>query len=206
MSPALGMHPGMGSHLQQIQAHLLRNAAAAAALHVGAAPPPPPPPAPPQAPSHHPHMHVPGHTQLYPAMSPPHTAGVPGSLPPPTKAEAMETSCRKASDASTRSAVTAAEADTSSRRACSAKVKREPATTTTPSAPTINHHHHHHHHHHPQNLSPSDDLRDEPGDFIETNCHWKDCNLEFPTQVIYFLCVCVCEYFFFPPFQVRTSV
>ncbi|XP_018334384.1 transcriptional activator cubitus interruptus isoform X2 [Agrilus planipennis] len=26
------------------------------------------------------------------------------------------------------------------------------------------------------------DLRDEPGDFIETNCHWKDCGTEFPTQ------------------------
>ncbi|CAH2216585.1 jg11477, partial [Pararge aegeria aegeria] len=22
----------------------------------------------------------------------------------------------------------------------------------------------------------------EPGDFIETNCHWVDCKLEFPTQ------------------------
>lgn len=26
------------------------------------------------------------------------------------------------------------------------------------------------------------DLKDEPGDFIETNCHWKDCSVEFPTQ------------------------
>lgn len=26
------------------------------------------------------------------------------------------------------------------------------------------------------------DLKDEPGDFIETNCHWKDCSTEFPTQ------------------------
>ncbi|XP_050315521.1 transcriptional activator cubitus interruptus isoform X2 [Anthonomus grandis grandis] len=26
------------------------------------------------------------------------------------------------------------------------------------------------------------DLRDEPGDFIETNCHWKDCSTEFNTQ------------------------
>ena len=52
-----------------------------------------------------------------------------------------------------------------------------------------NNHHHHHHHHHPQGLSPSDDMKDEPGDFIETNCHWKDCGLEFPTQV--------CRFFFF---------
>lgn len=26
------------------------------------------------------------------------------------------------------------------------------------------------------------DLKDEPGDFIETNCHWRDCGLEFATQ------------------------
>lgn len=26
------------------------------------------------------------------------------------------------------------------------------------------------------------DLKDEPGDFIETNCHWRDCGLEFGTQ------------------------
>ncbi|KAI4471002.1 transcriptional activator [Holotrichia oblita] len=26
------------------------------------------------------------------------------------------------------------------------------------------------------------DLKDEPGDFIETNCHWRDCGTEFPTQ------------------------
>lgn len=26
------------------------------------------------------------------------------------------------------------------------------------------------------------DLKDEPGDFIETNCHWSDCGLEFITQ------------------------
>lgn len=83
-------------------------------------------------------------------------------------------SCRKASESSTRSVT--AEADTSSRRAAT-KVKREPATTTTnattTTAPPI----------HPQGLSPSEDLRDEPGDFIETNCHWRDCGLEFPTQV-----------------------
>lgn len=26
------------------------------------------------------------------------------------------------------------------------------------------------------------DLKDEPGDFVETNCHWRDCGLEFMTQ------------------------
>lgn len=28
----------------------------------------------------------------------------------------------------------------------------------------------------------SGDLKDEPGDFIETNCHWRECSTEFPTQ------------------------
>ncbi|XP_065160732.1 transcriptional activator cubitus interruptus isoform X2 [Atheta coriaria] len=41
------------------------------------------------------------------------------------------------------------------------------------------------------NLAPScnnneggdpSDLKDEPGDFIETNCHWRECGTEFPTQ------------------------
>lgn len=26
------------------------------------------------------------------------------------------------------------------------------------------------------------DIKDEPGDFIETNCHWVECEREFPTQ------------------------
>lgn len=26
------------------------------------------------------------------------------------------------------------------------------------------------------------DMKDEPGDFIETNCHWQECGLEFMTQ------------------------
>ncbi|XP_039968028.1 transcriptional activator cubitus interruptus isoform X2 [Bactrocera tryoni] len=26
------------------------------------------------------------------------------------------------------------------------------------------------------------DIKDEPGDFIETNCHWRDCGIEFVTQ------------------------
>ncbi|CAK9830073.1 Transcriptional activator cubitus interruptus [Anthophora retusa] len=174
MSPALGMHPGMAPHLQQLQAHLLRSAAAAALLpHAHPLQPPAPPPPPP-----HPHPHTHGlspHSQLYPGVPPHSTASATlgphgGGLPP--KTESAE-SCRKASESSTRSVT--AEADTSSRRA-STKVKREPATTTTnattTTAPPT----------HPQGLSPSEDLRDEPGDFIETNCHWRDCGLEFPTQ------------------------
>ncbi|XP_050466214.1 transcriptional activator cubitus interruptus-like isoform X1 [Cataglyphis hispanica] len=178
MSPALGMHPGMTPHLQQLQAHLLRSAAAAALLpHAHPLQPPAPPPPPPPHPHSHPHAHgLSPHSQLYPGV-PPHSTssatlsshGAVGGVPP--KSESVE-SCRKASESSTRSVT--AEADTSSRR--TTKVKREPATTTTnattTTAPPT----------HPQGLSPSEDLRDEPGDFIETNCHWRDCGLEFPTQ------------------------
>ena len=49
------------------------------------------------------------------------------------------------------------------------RVKREPATTTS----GLNHHHDNH---------DSDPMKDEPGDFIETNCHWTDCGIEFSTQ------------------------
>ncbi|XP_057336972.1 transcriptional activator cubitus interruptus-like isoform X2 [Microplitis mediator] len=165
MSPALSMHPGMAPHIQQIQAHLLRSAAAL--LPHPLQPPAPPPP----HPHSHPHSHgLSPHSQLF---VPPHssattTVGPHGVLP--SKTEGTE-SCRKGSDTSSRSI--AAEADTSSRR--QTKVKREPATTTTATSTTqpLTH---------PQGLSPSEDLRDEPGDFIETNCHWRDCGLEFPTQ------------------------
>lgn len=92
MSPALGMHPGMTPHLQQLQAHLLRSAAAAALLpHAHPLQPPhPPPPAQathphghshPHSHSHpHPHVHSHGHshnlsphTQLFPVS--PHSTG-----------------------------------------------------------------------------------------------------------------------------------
>lgn len=34
----------------------------------------------------------------------------------------------------------------------------------------------------PGGADSGDPLKDEPGDFIETNCHWRECGLEFPTQ------------------------
>lgn len=34
----------------------------------------------------------------------------------------------------------------------------------------------------PGGADAGDPLKDEPGDFIETNCHWRECGLEFPTQ------------------------
>lgn len=87
MSPALGMHPGMAPHLQQLQAHLLRSAAAAALLpHAHPLQPPPPPP----HPHSHPHSHgLAPHTQLF--SVPPHSAASVtlgphgGGLPPKTE-------------------------------------------------------------------------------------------------------------------------
>ncbi|XP_014207539.1 transcriptional activator cubitus interruptus-like [Copidosoma floridanum] len=217
MSPALGMHPGMPPHLQQLQAHLLRSAAAAAAGLLPHAPPAPHPLQQPQQQSEahplaHPHAHTHGHSHahvhahglVYP-VSPHATAAAaaaahldhPAALPA-SKSEQLhqhqqqtaaaiqtaqqqqqtttttEGSCRKAEESSRRSVT--AEADTSTRRG-SNKVKREPASTTALASSTTPASHHH-----PQGLSPSEDMRDEPGDFIETNCHWKECGLEFPTQ------------------------
>ncbi|XP_058810901.1 transcriptional activator cubitus interruptus-like isoform X2 [Phymastichus coffea] len=184
MSPALGIHPGMAPNLQQLHAHLLRSVMMP---HHAPPPPPPPPPTSAAVPTAAPPPPPPAiasqpttqlhHAQLYPVGSPSHLAHAP--VPPKSEPQqAQIDSCRKGSDVSmsSRPSVTAAEADTSSRRG-STKVKKEPATTTvnaaTSTVPNS---------HHAQGLSPSDDLRDEPGDFIETNCHWKDCGLEFPTQ------------------------
>ena len=33
-----------------------------------------------------------------------------------------------------------------------------------------------------ENVVDTTDLKDEPGDFMETNCHWRDCGIEFGTQ------------------------
>lgn len=84
--------------------------------------------------------------------------------------------------------ITTVEADSASNTLSKkTRIKRE----------SINHHHHHHHHHHvggggsggggvscsEQIQVDTTDLKDEPGDFVETNCHWRDCDMEFPTQV-----------------------
>nr|XP_015833512.1 PREDICTED: transcriptional activator cubitus interruptus [Tribolium castaneum] len=48
------------------------------------------------------------------------------------------------------------------------KIKKEPSNAVSG---TIN-----------EGQNDQTDLKDEPGDFIETNCHWKDCGTEFQTQ------------------------
>ncbi|XP_075231625.1 transcriptional activator cubitus interruptus isoform X2 [Lycorma delicatula] len=128
ISPALGMHPSMAPHLQQLQAHLLRSG--------GLLPPLPPHHQPP--------------TTLYPHPLPPTELLS-------AKTEVAQESCKKVDRVR-------AEADTSA--ACGAqrkpaKVKREVKHNSPESA---------------------GDLKDEPGDFIETNCHWKECGMEFQTQ------------------------
>jgi len=74
------------------------------------------------------------------------------------------------------------------------KIKKEPSSTKE------SHHHHRHQLHQQQQqqqqhnhsvVEPMDDdghdgsgdpMKDEPGDFIETHCHWRDCDKEFATQ------------------------
>ncbi|XP_030750376.1 transcriptional activator cubitus interruptus isoform X2 [Sitophilus oryzae] len=46
------------------------------------------------------------------------------------------------------------------------RIKKEPISAANPS----------------EGNGDQNDLKDEPGDFIETNCHWKDCGTEFNTQ------------------------
>lgn len=48
------------------------------------------------------------------------------------------------------------------------KVRKEPATTTSGT--------------NGEEKCDIDNIKDEPADFVETNCHWTDCGLEFCTQ------------------------
>lgn len=56
------------------------------------------------------------------------------------------------------------------------RIKREPII---PQISTTNNNHNHEHHN--QIHVDTTDLKDEP-DFVETNCHWRDCGMEFSTQ------------------------
>jgi len=40
------------------------------------------------------------------------------------------------------------------------------------------------------------DIKDEPADFVETNCHWTDCGLEFCTQEELVKVSCI-QYFYY---------
>ncbi|XP_039290487.1 transcriptional activator cubitus interruptus isoform X2 [Nilaparvata lugens] len=146
ISPALGMHPTMAPHLQQLQAHLLRSGGLLPPLH--------------------PHT--------------PPTALYPHSLPPTellsAKSEVLSEPCKKSDKVR-------AEADTSggggggssSRKASKVKRESKQSQSWQPPAASLAQ----------ATDSPESaggDLRDEPGDFVETNCHWKGCGVEFATQ------------------------
>lgn len=53
------------------------------------------------------------------------------------------------------------------------KIKKEPTLSTTTNGQCVTA---------TESQNDPSDLKDEPGDFIETNCHWRDCGTEFPTQ------------------------
>lgn len=68
--------------------------------------------------------------------------------------------------------VTTVEADSASAMERKSKVKREPMQnghTTNMNGESIL-------------GADTTDPKDEVGDFVETNCHWRDCGLEFMTQ------------------------
>jgi len=49
------------------------------------------------------------------------------------------------------------------------RIRREPATTTSGANGD-------------DRSGDCDGIKDEPADFIETNCHWTDCGIEFISQ------------------------
>ncbi|XP_021919808.1 transcriptional activator cubitus interruptus isoform X3 [Zootermopsis nevadensis] len=173
ISPALGMHPGMAPHLQQLQAHLLRTAA-------GSLLPPLPP---------HPQAQTQAPGGLF---SLPHHPLQPSTGHSISKTERLSGDACKKLDSSVSSSVV--EADTSAAgggplNQKKARIKREPVAanvnpTSAVAGPVIgglgsdcssskcS----------PGGADSGETLKDEPGDFIETNCHWRECGLEFPTQ------------------------
>ncbi|XP_049842532.1 transcriptional activator cubitus interruptus isoform X3 [Schistocerca gregaria] len=197
MSPAVGLHPSASAQLQQLQAHLLRS---------GALLPPPvlPPPHP------HAHAHAHAHAQalfgLHAAAAAQHhhhqhqqhqqhhqNHSAPSTPTPPAAVAKVEAPSEKLRCEA--SGVSVVEADTSSsstplqhqqhqaRHARpAARIKREPASAAPASAaPAVSTSQ--------QALSvaalaaaDADLGVDEPADFIETHCHWRDCGTEFPTQ------------------------
>ncbi|XP_014246314.1 transcriptional activator cubitus interruptus isoform X2 [Cimex lectularius] len=107
LSPALSMHPGMGPHLQQIQAHLLRSG----------------------------------------GLLPPLTPHPPGSYQIPHQDKIEEKAEQK---------VITVDTETPNKKV----IKSEKTMTDDESRL----------------------MKSEPGDFVATDCHWKHCGLQFPTQ------------------------
>ncbi|CAL4104542.1 unnamed protein product [Meganyctiphanes norvegica] len=160
ISPALGMHPGVGAatHLQQLQAHLIRGGSL--------------PGSPFLAPSpllHHPPTSLATHHSLFSLPSQTPITTVPHKHEVRRPWELMDGKKTSPSNSSTLD-----DKDTS-------KVKKEPSSTTSTSAgcggtaPGSA----------SSRIHEDDGLKDEPPDFVETVCHWKDCpapNKEFNIQ------------------------
>lgn len=158
LSPALSLHPGMTPHLQQLQAHLFRTAGTSL-LHSL------------------PHTISPT-SSMFTLSN--HSHSNPISKPVVDSPHITPDTC------DTSKVVTLVEADSASSSSTLLKRNRrceiinkydhilESSSNLDCNNPSS------------QNLEYSavdtTDLKDEPGDFIETNCHWIDCNLEFNTQ------------------------
>ncbi|KAF4518856.1 hypothetical protein B566_EDAN006707 [Ephemera danica] len=181
LSPAL-VHPhGVVSphHLQSIHAHLLRHGSPflpsglLGSQHHSLFSLPPSPllssTAPAPVPSSGPK------TEIGPASS---CAGGARSKPcgHQTCARSRGRGCLQAAseERSKESVTSTGDPESSEKPARTARIKREPASSSSPSQQ-----------HGGPGSAGSDKLEcggDEPGDFIETNCHWRDCGLEFATQ------------------------
>ncbi|XP_050691009.1 transcriptional activator cubitus interruptus-like isoform X3 [Eriocheir sinensis] len=141
ISPALGMHPGVGAatHLQQLQAHLMRGAS------------------------------LPGSPFLAPSPLLQHGAPVPShqnlfslsSQPPPPTLPPKNEQVKKESPT----------ISSTMEEEKGSKVKKEASSTTSGACGAVS-----------ASARDDDGLKEEPPDFIETHCHWRECNKDFNTQ------------------------
>ncbi|XP_042864092.1 transcriptional activator cubitus interruptus-like isoform X2 [Penaeus japonicus] len=151
ISPALGVHPSVGAatHLQQLQAHLMRGASLPGSPFLAPSP----------LLQHSPST-LATHQSLFSLSSQPSLP----TLPPKAEVWHLKLGEKKASPTIS----STMEEDKSS------KVKKEAASTTSAGACGTG----------GVSAAARDDdgLKEEPPDFIETHCHWKDCNKDFNTQ------------------------
>ncbi|XP_064082766.1 transcriptional activator cubitus interruptus-like isoform X4 [Macrobrachium nipponense] len=149
ISPALGMHPGVGAatHLQQLQAHLMRGASLPGSPFLAPSP----------LLQHSPST-LTTHQSLFSLSSQP-------TLPPlPAKAEVWQPQLGEKKEEPAISSTMEEDKN-------GAKVKKE-ASSTTSGACSVS----------AAARGDDDGLKEEPPDFIETHCHWKECNKDFNTQ------------------------
>ncbi|KAJ6641765.1 Transcriptional activator cubitus interruptus, partial [Pseudolycoriella hygida] len=155
MSPSLGMHNGMPPHLQQLQAHLLRGGLLHPLSHHGS------PTSSMFSLPHHSLHTTSGHGLAKPSQHPMddlhhHNSAKYNGKPSPVEQPSSSLT------------VATAEADSATQiLAKKGRIRREPLQQNRTTG---------------ENVVDTTDLKDEPGDFMETNCHWRDCGIEFGTQ------------------------